>query len=91
MKEHINDKFDLLKYYKRYNHYKFIKKIILSDRQREVLKKLNNFKSNFMTIYKSSKKDYFNEEERDIQGISLQLKNHKTDQRIKKLIDLYTN
>jgi len=88
LKEHINDKFDLLKYYKRYNHYKYLKNVILSAEQKTVLKKLCNLKSDYKIFYKTSKKCFYEEEDRDLKMMASEIKNDIVDERIKKLINL---
>jgi len=89
LKDHINDKFDLLKYYKRYNHYKYLKKVVLSEEQKNALKKICNLKCDYKTNYKPFKKDHYEEEDRDVNRIALELKNDIIDGRIKNLIESY--
>jgi len=78
-----------LKYFKRYNHYKYLKKVILTRDQRHALKKISNFKMDYQTIYKHSNKDYYKEEDRDLKIIFSGLKKDIIDHRIKELIDLF--
>ncbi len=61
MKDHINDKFDLLKYYKRYIHYKYLKKVILSNEQGKFIKRICNLKLDYRMIFKNNRKDFYNE------------------------------
>ncbi len=64
IKDQINDKFDLLKYYKRYIHYKYLKKVILSNEQRKFIKHICNLKLDYRMIYKNNRKDFYNEDEK---------------------------
>jgi len=88
MKDHIIDKFDLLNYYKRYNHYKYLKNVLLSREQKIALKKLSNLKSDYKTLYKSSKNDFYEEGDRNLCKIVSEINNDIIDIRIKQLIDL---
>jgi len=87
IREHINDKFDLLKYYKRYIHYKYLKKVVLNNEQRIALNNICNIKIDYKTIYKN-KNGHFEILNKNINNIQNQLENGKIDQRIKELINL---
>jgi len=88
MRDHINDKFDLLKYYKQIIHYKYLKKIILSYEQRNAVRNICNLKTDNGMIYKNSKKKFYEESDKDINKLKLHLGNDIIDERIRKLIDM---
>ena len=76
IKDHINDKFDLLKYYKRYIDYKYLKKVILSNQQRKLIKNICNLKLDYRMIYKNNRRDYYNEDDKDLEKLINELKDN---------------
>ncbi len=88
IKEYINDKFDLLKYYNLQIDYKYLKKVILSNEQRKLIKNICNLKLNYRMIYKNNRRDCYNEDDKDLEKLINELKdNDILDERFKELIN----
>jgi len=87
LKNYINGKFEVIKYFKKYYHYKYLKNIILSTEQNATLKNISNFKIDFKLICKPSKKKFHDQVNRDFYKKALVSKNDIIDERIKDFID----
>jgi len=87
LKNYINEKFEILKYFKQYNHYKYLKRVILTNDQKTTLKNISNFKTDFLLLYKPEKKIFHEKVDREFYKNAWESNNNEKDERIKDLID----
>ena len=54
-RNYVNNKLDILKYFKNFMNFKNLTKIILGKKQKKLFKKLANYKIKYQSIYKEKK------------------------------------